>query len=201
MRRVDALLSMRTQELNRAGTTHETVLHSVKEHISFLDEEIGALKKEIADLIKKDPDLRTKSDLLRSIPGIGQATIAAILSELSLFEKCDRVRKVVAFIGLAPREFTSGSSIKGRPRLEQSRQRTDEESSLYALAGIHAVQPGYHRFLPASLEEGEKRQGNRICGDEEARPHHLRRVEVRAAVRPELWNENGLTWKTVSTSA
>lgn len=118
VRRVDALLSMRTQELNRIGITHETVLHSVKEHISFLDEEIGALKKEIADLIKKDPDLRTKSDLLRSIPGIGQATIAAILSELSLFQDCDRVRKVVAYIGLAPREFTSGSSIKGRPRLK-----------------------------------------------------------------------------------
>ena len=100
------------------GTTHETVLHSVKEHVSFLDEEIHALKKDIADLIKKDPNLKAKSALLRSIPGIGEATIAAILSELSLFEKCDRVRKVVAYIGLAPREFTSGSSIKGRPRLE-----------------------------------------------------------------------------------
>ena len=120
VRRVDALLSMRTQELNRIGTTHETVLSSVKGHISFLDEEITALKKEISDLIKKDPNLKTKADLLRSIPGIGEATIAAILSELSLFEKCDRVRKVVAFIGLAPREFTSGSSIKGRPRLSKT---------------------------------------------------------------------------------
>jgi transposase len=117
VRRVDALLVMRTQELNRVGATHETVLHSIKEHISFLDEEIAALKKEIADLIKKDPNLKTKADLLRSIPGIGEATIAAVLSELSLFEKCDSVRKVVAFIGLAPREFTSGSSIKGKPRI------------------------------------------------------------------------------------
>jgi transposase len=119
VRKVDALLSMRTQELNRTDTTRETVLHSVKEHISFLDEEITALKKEIADLIKQDPDLKAKSDLLRSIPGIGEATIAAILSELALFEHCDRVQKVVAYIGLAPREFTSGSSIKGKPRLSK----------------------------------------------------------------------------------
>ena len=119
VRRVDALMVMRTQELNRIGTTHETILHSVQEHISFLDEEITALKKEITDLIKKDPNLKAKAGLLRSIPGIGEATIAAVLSELSLFEKCDRVRKVVAYIGLAPREFTSGSSIKGRPRLSK----------------------------------------------------------------------------------
>ena len=139
VRRVDALLVMRTQELNRIDTTHETVLHSVKDHLSFLDEEIGALKKEIADLIKKDPNLKAKSDLLRSIPGIGEATIAAILSELALFENCDRVRKVVAHIGLAPKEFASGSSIKGRPRLKQSGQRPDEKSSLYAFSGCHAA--------------------------------------------------------------
>ena len=119
VRRVDALLVMRTQELNRIDTTHDAVVHSIRDHLSFLDEEIAALKKEIAALIKKHPDLKAKSDLLRSIPGIGQATIAAILSELALFENCDRVRKVVAYIGLAPREFTSGSSIKGRPRLSK----------------------------------------------------------------------------------
>jgi len=110
---------MRTQELNRIDTTHAAVVHSVKDHLSFLDEEIAALKKEIAALIKKNPDLKAKSDLLRSIPGIGQATIAAILSELALFENCGCVRKVVAYIGLAPREFTSGSSIKGKPRLSK----------------------------------------------------------------------------------
>ena len=37
VRRADALLVMRTRELNRVGSTHETVLHAIKEHISFLD--------------------------------------------------------------------------------------------------------------------------------------------------------------------
>ncbi|MGA2108832.1 MAG: transposase [Syntrophorhabdales bacterium] len=78
----------------------------------------GRSRREIADLIKNAQNLKTKAGLLRTIPGIGEATIAAILSELSLFKKCDRVRKVVTYVGLAPREFTSGSSIKGRPRLK-----------------------------------------------------------------------------------
>ncbi len=117
VRRVDALLVMRTQEINRIDTTHESVIHSVQEHVSLLSAEVAALKKEIVGLIAKNEDLKRKADLLRSIPGIGEATIAAILSELSLFQNGDRVRKVVAFIGLAPREFTSGSSIKGKPRI------------------------------------------------------------------------------------
>ena len=64
-----------------------------------------------------DPDLRKKKDLLASIPGIGKATIAAILSELDDLKRFKHVRELVAFIGLAPKEALSGSPIKGKPRL------------------------------------------------------------------------------------
>jgi hypothetical protein len=46
-------------------------------------------------------------------------SLSAILAELHMFERCDRVQKVVAFIGLAPRQFISGSSLKGKPRLSK----------------------------------------------------------------------------------
>lgn len=55
--------------------------------------------------------------MLLSIPGIGKVTIAAILTELYNLEKFKHVRELVAFIGLAPRETISGSSIKGKPML------------------------------------------------------------------------------------
>ena len=55
--------------------------------------------------------------MLDSIPGIGKATIPVILAELDNLEKFTHVREVVAFIGLAPKETLSGTSIKGKPRL------------------------------------------------------------------------------------
>ena len=119
VRRVDALITMRTQELHRLGTAHTTIEDSIREHIAYLDRHIDTLKQQIADRIKNDPDLKVKRDLLKSIPGIGDATIAAILAELHMFERCDRVQKVVAFVGLAPRQFLSGSSLKGKPRLSK----------------------------------------------------------------------------------
>lgn len=103
--------------MNRIDVSHESVRSSIRDHIAYLDQEIGNLKKQIATYITNDPNLKMKRDLLKSIPGIGEATIAAILAELHMFEKCDRVQKIVAFIGLAPREMISGSSIKGKPRI------------------------------------------------------------------------------------
>jgi transposase len=108
---------MLTQEKNRLGTAHESVMPRIKKHMEYLDREIEEVRNQIADLIEKDPNLRHKKDLLASIPGIGKATIAVILAELDELDKFSHVRELVAFIGLAPKETLSGSSIKGSPRL------------------------------------------------------------------------------------
>ena len=149
-RRVDALITMRTQELHRLGTAQDTIEHSIREHIVYLDRQIKALKQQIADLIKDDQDLKAKRDLLKSIPGIGEATVAAILAELHMFERCDHVQKVVAFIGLAPRQFISGASIKGKPRLSKvGHARLRKALYMPALASIQCnpiIQIFYHRL-------------------------------------------------------
>ena len=116
-RRADNLIDMLTQEKNRLGTAHDSVIPLIKEHIVYLEDEIEKLRSQIADLIDRDPDLKRKKDLLASIPGIGKATIAALLAELDDLDRFKHVRELVAFIGLAPKETLSGSSIKGKPRL------------------------------------------------------------------------------------
>ena len=57
--------------------------------------------------------------LMKSIPSLGKATIPRLLAELDDPDKFNHVREMVAFIGLAPRERLSGSSIKGKPRLSK----------------------------------------------------------------------------------
>ena len=117
VRRVDSLIDMRSQEKNRISTAHESVIPLIKEHIGYLDKEIDKIREQIADLIDRDPNLKNKKELLTSIPAIGTATIPRILAELDDLGNFHHVRELVAFIGLAPRETLSGSSIKGKPRL------------------------------------------------------------------------------------
>lgn len=116
VRRIDALISMHTQESNRLDVSHKLVKPSIKKHIAYLDSEIMKLKAQVRSGIDNDPDLRNKKELLTSIPGIGDATVAVILAELD-FARFDSVKQVVAFIGLAPKEKLSGSSVKGKPRI------------------------------------------------------------------------------------
>jgi transposase len=117
VRRVDSLIDMRSQEKNRISTAHESVIVLIKEHIVYLDQEIEKIRKQIANLIKQNPHLKQRKDLLDSIPGLGKATVPHLLAELDNLDKFTHVREMVAFIGLAPKETLSGSSIKGKPRL------------------------------------------------------------------------------------
>jgi transposase len=116
VRRADSLIDMRSQEKNRITTAHESVISLIKEHITYLDQEIARIRKQIAQLIEQNQDLKQKRDLLDSIPGLGKVTIPAILAEFD-DGKFNHVREAVAFIGLAPKENLSGTSIKGKPRL------------------------------------------------------------------------------------
>jgi len=116
-RRRDALIGMKVQEINRLGGSDVAVNESVQKVIAFLDAEIEQISAAIKEHISKHDGLRKKQQLLKSIPGVGDVTAEAILSETNGFEGFGTVEQVVAFMGLSPKEHSSGSSVKGKSKL------------------------------------------------------------------------------------
>lgn len=114
VRRIDALLDMKQQEVNRLDVAEALVRPEIQSHINDLDHRINKLRQDIQDHIDDDPDLKQQKDLLLSIPGIGDKTVATLLSHFSTINKFDNAKKLASFCGVAPREFQSGSSVKGR---------------------------------------------------------------------------------------
>lgn len=113
-RRRDALIAMRTQEINRNVSTNSRVQESVRTVVSVLNQEIDDISRKIKEHIDNHPDLKNKRDLLRSIPGVGDVSIEAILSETNGFANFSKVEQVVAYMGLSPKEHSSGSSVRGK---------------------------------------------------------------------------------------
>ena len=117
--RHQALVEMQTQEKNRHETVREEVQDSVETHLDWLAAELKRIEKAIRQHIDDDPDLRGRRELLDSIPGLGERTIALLLSYVGTQLRFRSARQFVAFAGLSPWLRESGSSVHGKPRLSK----------------------------------------------------------------------------------
>lgn len=118
VRRLEALNDLRQQESNRLEVAHVSVEASINAVLAALEVEIADIKRRIREHIDNDPDLRNQRDLLESIPGIGEATSAQLLTFLGNTRFRD-TKAVGAFAGLTPRHHQSGTSVHGRSRLSK----------------------------------------------------------------------------------
>ncbi len=121
VRRLESLVEMRLMEENRlsSGVSTAAVRHSLEEHIAFLLAEIKQTEALIRQHINNHPDLKEQSDLLDSIPGIGETTAALLLAEIVNIKQYTSARQVAAYAGLVPRERRSGNSVRGRACLSK----------------------------------------------------------------------------------
>jgi transposase len=81
--------------------------------------QIEMVDRAIAETIDHDNDLRGKRDLLLSIDGVGETLAAVILAELPGPEVISTSAQAVAYAGLNPRRFQSGSSINHPTRISK----------------------------------------------------------------------------------
>lgn len=91
---------------------------SIESHVQYLEQQISLTEKLIHKHINNHPQLRAERELLLSIPGLGEATVARLMSEIN-FHKYEHAREVAAFAGLVPRLRESGKSVRGRARLSK----------------------------------------------------------------------------------
>lgn len=122
--RVQALKDIRQQENNRLEsytlTSMDEVAQHVQAHIAWLDEQIKKLEGDIDDHIDRHPDLKRDAELITSIPGVGGTTAARLLGHLGDVRRFNSAKVFAAFLGVTPRQRSSGTSLKGRTSMSRT---------------------------------------------------------------------------------
>ena len=109
MRHYEHLKTTRAQQSVYAQSSDQAVVSaSTGEVITALDEQIAQVERKIRQHFDDHPDLKRRRDLPTSIPGIGETTAGAILSEIPHLDRFESAKAVAAFAGLSPRERRPG---------------------------------------------------------------------------------------------
>jgi transposase len=121
VRHLGALEQIKQQEENRlgSGVKEQRVIASLQAHIEYLTKEIKKLTSQIQQHIDNHPDLKGKKELLLTIPGIGEKTIAVLLAEIPDTNNYSNARQVAAYAGLTPRKNDSGKTVRGKSRMSK----------------------------------------------------------------------------------
>lgn len=119
VRRLDRLTEMRQMEKNRLAVADAAVIGSIESVLKTLESQIGEVKEAIQKHIDDDPDLKRQSDLLETIPGVGESTSAALLATLGDVKRFENAKQIAAFAGLNPALRESGT-LMGRTRISKT---------------------------------------------------------------------------------
>jgi transposase len=122
VRRRDDLRQLAAHEKARLDSPLLTpaARRSVARVVKLLGKEADARQAAADALIAATPALAADRELLVSIAGVGSQTASTVLAELPRLDRVPSARAAAAYAGLSPREFKSGSSVRGRARLSKS---------------------------------------------------------------------------------
>ena len=119
VRRLDALIEMQQQEVNRLEVADDVIKEEISGHINLLGDRIRQVRAQIQKHIDDDRGLSEQRELLLSIPGIGEKTVATLLSYFAEIGNFSSAKQLASFIGVTPRQIQSGTSINRYGRMSK----------------------------------------------------------------------------------
>lgn len=97
-----------TQEKNRLQQTADgQVRRYIEETLKHLKKQLKTVDEQLAKSVKQTPELSRRSEVLRSVPGVGPVTVSTILCELPEIGSLNR-SEIAKLVGVAPLADQSG---------------------------------------------------------------------------------------------
>lgn len=153
-----SLLLFGTSKENEAFTTKEiykTVLIVNAKTIKALKGSLKIIEAKMKEIIKNHAELNNQLALIKSVPGVGQQTAIYLIIATKGFKAFTSSRKFACYAGVAPFEYSSGSSVRGRTKV--SNMADKKMKSLLQMCALSAIKydPQLKEYYNNKKQEGK----------------------------------------------
>jgi transposase len=149
-------VQLKDNVLYLTGSTKELVKAELQRQLRALERSITKLDQAIAAFLREDGDLRHKNELAQSVSGIGPVLASELIAHTHGFTRFDSPRQLACYVGVAPFERSSGTSVRGKTAT--SSFANHRLKSLFKLSALAAVRvPGdLQDYYQRKLDQGKR---------------------------------------------
>lgn len=101
--------------LESSGFVDPQIQKALKSLVGKLNKEKCVLEEAMIEITNRE--YKATLQRLISIPGIGLKTAVLLIAVTGNFEKFEHYKQLIAFVGLSPRIYQSGTSVKGKAKV------------------------------------------------------------------------------------
>jgi transposase len=139
----------------------KAVLKRILKHnratIKFLQQQLKVIEKLIDLLIQNNPAFKQQDELLQSIPGIGKQSSVAFIAYTQAFTLFKTHRQFACYAGVAPFEYSSGSSIRGRTKVSHLANKKLKTILNMAALSAKKYDPQLRDYFEKKIKEGKNK--------------------------------------------
>lgn len=130
---------------------------AMRKTMKALDKDLGAIETQMKEVIDKDDDLKNLYELVTSVVGIGFVTAVNLIVCTNEFKLFSNHRQFACYSGIAPFEYQSGSSIRGRTKVSHmANKKMKKYLHMASLTGIK-LDEGLKAYYNRKVEEGKNK--------------------------------------------
>lgn len=130
---------------------------SMGKTIKGLDKDLQAIEKQMKEIIDNDDELKQLYGLVTSVVGIGFVTAVNLIVYTNEFTLFSNYRQLACYSGIAPFEYRSGSSIRGKTRVNHmANKKLKRYLHLASMAGI-VRDDGLKEYYKRKVAEGKSK--------------------------------------------
>lgn len=102
-----------------AASLQKQLSKNCQSSLKAISNDLENVDKQIDQIVQKDSRLKELFEWITSVPGVGPATATEVIVATNEFKAICKPKKLACHAGVAPFEYKSGSSIRGKTRVNQ----------------------------------------------------------------------------------
>ena len=130
---------------------------SMKKTLTALGKDLAAVESQIMQTVGQDENLKQLYKIITSVVGIGFVTAVNLMVHTHGFSAVNDARKLACYCGVAPFEYSSGTSIRGKTKVH--RMANEKIKCNLHMASLAAIKhdAGLKQYYERKVAEGKNK--------------------------------------------